>query len=138
MSYDLAVWEGDAPVSDAAAQAHYERLMAEMEANFQAPPPPTARIEAYVAALLQRWPDISDADDDSPWATAPLLGEAFGGAIYFPMVWSRAEEASDFAARVAEEHGLVCFDPQTQQLGPTPRPAAGRPGWLRRLRSDRR
>jgi hypothetical protein len=32
------------------------------------------------------------------------------------MVYSQAEEASEFAAAVASEQGLVCFDPQTGKL----------------------
>jgi hypothetical protein len=39
-----------------------------------------------------------------------LIGEASGPLIYFPMRWSMAEEASAYAAAVAETMGLVCFD----------------------------
>ena len=56
---------------------------------------PTARIAAYVAALLNRYPDIdTDAGEDSPWSTGPLLSEASGPLVYFPMVWSRCDEVS--------------------------------------------
>jgi hypothetical protein len=115
MTYDLAVWEGEAPPSDQAALAIFERLMAALEAGHA--DPPSERIKAYVAALLDRWPDITDdRGEDSPWADGPLIGDAFGAAIYFPMVWSRCEEASAFAATVAVAHGLVCFDPQSSTL----------------------
>lgn len=118
MSFDLAVWCGERPASDAAAAAVYEDLMDRMEAGeFEMEPSPTIR--AYVEALLARWPDIDeDAGEDSPWAVAPLMENAFGDAVYFPMVWSRADEASDFAARTAAEHGLVCYDPQRETLLP--------------------
>jgi hypothetical protein len=117
MSYDLAVWEGERPASDEEAGATFAELMDALEAGEL--DPPTERIEGYVAALLARWPDITTDDgEDSPWATGPLLAEAFGSAFYFPMTWSGAEEASAFAAQVAAAHGLVCFDPQTETLRP--------------------
>jgi hypothetical protein len=117
VTFDLAVWEGDRPPSDAAAAEIYEQLMDRLEGGEQEPP--TDRIRAYVSALLDRWPDIDeDGGEDSPWADGPLIDNAFGSVIYFAMVWSQAEEASEFAARVAEEHGLVCFDPQSECLRP--------------------
>lgn len=91
--------------------------MDRMDTEFDAEP--SSRIRAYVEALLARWPDISeDSGEDSPWADAPLIENAFGDAIYFGMGWSRADEASDFVALTALEHGLVCYDPQSETLLP--------------------
>ncbi|MEJ8653934.1 hypothetical protein WKI65_39320 [Streptomyces sp. MS1.AVA.3] len=56
------------------------------------------------------------AIDISPWSTGPLIDEASGPLIYFPMRYSMAEEASAYAADVAASMGLVCYDPQAQQL----------------------
>jgi hypothetical protein len=99
--------------------------------------PPTDRIAAYVAALLDRYPDLSadddeDAEDGSPWSTSPLLGEASGPLVYFPMVYSRAERASAWAAELASQHGLNCSDPQRRQLRSEPIEA-----WMFELRSER-
>ena len=139
MSFDLAVWEGDRPPSDAAAAEIYEQFMDRLEAGDHEPP--TERIRAYVSALLDRWPDIDeDGGEDSPWADGPLIGNAFGSVIYFAMVWSRADEASEYASRVAEQHGLVCFDPQSVCLlsagnsnpatpGPNLSPRGSKGGW---------
>ncbi|WP_063763933.1 hypothetical protein [Actinoplanes subtropicus] len=116
MSYDLAVWEGDRPANDAAAAAEFEALYARFVESAESVEP-TARIAAYVAALLDRYPDIdTDAGDDSPWSSGPLLSEASGPLVYFPMVWSRCDEVSAWAAEVAEQHGLNCYDPQQEQL----------------------
>ena len=68
-------------------------------------------------ALLAKWPDITK-DEDSPWSDAPLMNNARGNVFYFGMVSSGAEEASTFAAALAKEQGLVCFDPQTGRLRP--------------------
>ena len=134
MSFDLAVWEGTRPESDEAASVVYEQLMDRMEAG-GVETEPSPRIRAYVDALLARWPDITeDSGEDSPWADGPLIGNAFGNAIYFAIVWSRADEAGEFAARVAEKHGLVCYDPQSERLIPPAHGGTGRPkrSWFRR------
>lgn len=84
--------------------------------------PPTPRIVSYVQALLDRYPDRgTDGGADSPWSTGPLLDDARGPLIYFPIVWSRCEEVSGWAAQLAEDHGLHCFDPQRNQLRTRPR-----------------
>lgn len=116
MSYDLAVWDGERPADDKAAERVfndlYDRLM-----ETGTDEPPTERIREYVAGLLERWCDLAEDDDDtSPWSTGPLLGEARGSLIYFPMRWSTAEEASGFAADLARSMDLVCFDPQLNKL----------------------
>jgi hypothetical protein len=132
MSYDLAVWEGDRPANDVDAAAEFGRLHDRFMASDDAVQP-TVRIVGYINALLDRYPDIGTAAGaDSPWSTAPLLGEASGPLVYFPMVWSRCTEVSAWAAGVAEAHGLNCFDPQREQL----RTPWGRP-WRFELTSAR-
>lgn len=121
MSYDLAVWEGERPADDEAAMKFYlQRLVPQLEElDPMDVAAPTPRIRAYVEALLERWPDIdSDNGASSPWSTSPLMGEAVGWFVYFPMVFSMADEASAFAADLARQHGLVCFDPQLERLRP--------------------
>ncbi|SNT41499.1 hypothetical protein SAMN05421812_105431 [Asanoa hainanensis] len=118
MTYDLAVWDGERPSDDAAAAKVFEALYREYIDSDEVQPP-TARIHAYVDALLARYPDMDDDNDDvCPWSTAPLMDEAAGPLVYFPMRWSMADEVSDWAARLAAEHGLVCFDPQENTLRP--------------------
>jgi hypothetical protein len=119
MTYDLAVWEGDRPASDAAAGKYYrEHLVPQLAACDPADPvPPTPRIKAYVEALLAHWPDI-DQDEDSPWSASPLMGAAIGSFVYFPVVYTMADETSSFAAALAQKHDLVCYDPQLERLRP--------------------
>ena len=127
MSFDLAVWEGERPATDEAATQIYARLMDEMDAGrFDRPPSPAIR--AYVDALLDKWPDItSDEGEHSPWADGPLINNASGPSIYFAMVWSKADEAAEFAAQLAAEHGLVCYDPQAETLLPRHSKGGARP-----------
>lgn len=111
MSFDLAVWEGERPASDAAALREYERIMDALETGEAQPPTPA--IAAFVAALVQRWPDDDEA---SPWSASPIIGDASGSTFYTGVVWSRADEAGAFIAETARAHGLVCFDPQAERL----------------------
>ncbi|MEV6109882.1 hypothetical protein AB0M28_35030 [Streptomyces sp. NPDC051940] len=118
MSYDLAVWEGKRPADDKTAGQVFSDLY-DRYIDGKADEPPSERIAAYVHVLLERWCDITEDDEDtSPWSTGPLIGEARGPLIYFAMRWSMAEEASAYAAAVAESMGLVCFDVQQDRLRP--------------------
>ncbi|WP_369394812.1 hypothetical protein AB5J72_50520 [Streptomyces sp. CG1] len=118
MTYDLAVWEGERPEDDKAAGEFFTDLY-NCYIDGELDHPPTERIAAYVAALLERWCDITeDEEDTSPWSTGPLIDEASGPLIYFAMRWSMAEEASAFAADLADSMGLICFDVQLDRLRP--------------------
>ena len=104
MSYDVAVWEGDVPRDDRAAAEEFEELY---ERYFvESPRRAHPAIRAYVEALVEKWPE----DEDGPWSAGPLIDEASGPIVYFAMVYHRAGEVSEGAARLAAEHGLVCFD----------------------------
>ncbi|MFI5810273.1 hypothetical protein ACIA7S_04740 [Streptomyces sp. NPDC051643] len=118
MSYGLAVWEGDRPgdgvIAGKVCTQPYDRYIDTAEDL-----PASPRIAEYVAALLARWVDLTeDEEDTSPWSTGPLIGEAAGPFIYFPMRYNMAEEASAYAADLAASMGLVCDDPQARRLRP--------------------
>ncbi len=38
--------------------------------------------------------------------------------IYIPLRWAMADEAAPFLTWLAQEHGLVCYDPQMDRLRP--------------------
>ncbi|GAA2699365.1 hypothetical protein GCM10010095_70830 [Streptomyces anthocyanicus] len=76
MSYDLAVREGERPADDKIAgqvfSDPYDRYTDSEEEE-----PPSERIAAYVAVLLERWCDLTEDDEDpSPWSTGPLMPRA--------------------------------------------------------------
>ena len=135
MSYDLAVWEGERPANDFVAAIELKRLYQRYLGEASDRQDPTPRIVAFAAALLARYPDLDpDAGDDdmSPWSTAPLIDEASGPLMYFPMLWSRSEQVSAVAAQIAAEHELNCYDPQWHQLRTEPNEA-----WQFELTSER-
>ena len=118
MSYDLAVWEGDTPADDRAADAEYQRLF-DRYLEGDATEPPTAAIQAYRGALADRFGDLDGtADDTVPWSSGPGIGDASGPVVYFGMTWDRQEDVAPVAARLAAAHGLVCYDPQLGTLRP--------------------
>lgn len=46
----------------------------------------------------------------------PLIAGAIDPLIYFGMAWNRAEEASAYAAGLANSMGLLCFAVQQDRL----------------------
>jgi hypothetical protein len=114
------VWEGEPPADDAVAGLVFEQLYSKYLEERQTPPTP--RMSGYVDALLHRWVDLTEDDEEdlSPFAAGPVRDEASGPIIYFALSYSRAEEVSTGAAQLAAERGLVCFDPQLGCLRPTP------------------
>lgn len=62
MSYDLAVWGGERPAGDSAAAQCFTDLYDKCIDADGADVPPTKQIAAYVAALLERWPDLTEVD----------------------------------------------------------------------------
>ena len=103
------MWDGERPLDDDEAGSVFDELYERYLDSEDAVVPPSRRIEAYVEALVERYPD--DARD-TPWASPPVIDEASGPIVYLLMSYSRAEEVSEYAAALAREHGLICFDPQ--------------------------
>jgi hypothetical protein len=118
MSFNLAVWEGTPPRTAVEAVTIFEGLYAKHVEEGTAEEPSPA-IRAYIKAITSTYPDLLDLSDDQidegVWSDGPLLGNASGPFFYFGIVWSHAEAVAPFVARIALEHGLVCFDPQTGQ-----------------------
>ncbi|MFI5567419.1 hypothetical protein ACIA6T_08675 [Streptomyces sp. NPDC051740] len=113
MSYDLAVWDGDCPLDNHHAGSTYDELYERYLESDDVVVPPEPRITAYVQALVARYPD----DERSVvWASPPVLDEASGPIVYLLMSYGKAEEVSEYAAALAREHGLICFDPQGECL----------------------
>ncbi|MFF8948260.1 hypothetical protein ACF09I_05705 [Streptomyces sp. NPDC014940] len=112
----LAVWEGGRPPDDLAAARSYKELYSRFvwsgdPHEVRGPDePPTERIAAYVAALLERWPNSTGDEDDHPVWESGLVGNGTGPLVYFCVRWNVAGEVSAFAAQVAASMRLVCFD----------------------------
>lgn len=120
MTYDLAVWAGPPPATDADAAAEYSirsRAMRSADAHGGASASPV--IQSFVAAALDRFPALGDSHPESPWAGPDLLGSAVDDFLYLELTYSGAIAARDELAAIALSLGLVCFDPQIEQVLPS-------------------
>jgi hypothetical protein len=119
MSYDLAIWEGERPNSDEKAAQVYEELSERYEEDTDEPP--SLRLLGFARDLTHRYPDATDLPDDrveeSPWAYGPLTENVTGSLFTVGVRFDMVKEVAPFVARMAREHGLVCFDPQEETLG---------------------
>jgi hypothetical protein len=110
VSYDLAVWDGPLPASDANAAAQFAGFMDGTDGDTVRV---SAAIQTLVSKLTERWPDESDS---SPWSMRPLIGNASGSFIHIPMSFAMAAEGVIVVANEAARLGLVCFDPQDEMM----------------------
>jgi hypothetical protein len=117
VSIDLAVWEGARPSSDKEALQMFESLY-ELYIESDDPTSPSPAIAGYVAALVERYPDLTaESGDECPWSDGPLIGNASGPFIYFGFVRSATlDDAWAYAVDTARSLGLVSFDPQSERL----------------------
>ncbi|TDW98632.1 hypothetical protein [Kribbella sp. VKM Ac-2566] len=114
MSYDFAIWEGDASTGERSTAATFEELFTRyLDADLVAP---TARIQAYAEALAARFPN--GESEDTPWAAGGPSSNCSGPILYVAVSYSQADEVGVVAERLAQEHGLVFFDPQKAPAAP--------------------
>jgi hypothetical protein len=113
MSFDLAVMNIETPISSEEAAEIYGELC---EGNYDILRP-SEKIATFYKELIDKYPDIdsySDNEvDDCPWSVEIDVSD---GAVVMCIVWSRVEEVAPFAMRLAEKHGLACYDPQDDKL----------------------
>ena len=127
MSYDLAVWIGARPANDRAAAREYERRIDVYERSSG---PTHAHIRAFVADLVARHPE---GQADGPWSVEPVLEENSGDLALLTVLVSGIERVEPDVRILAEQHGLVAFDPQRECLldspsaGERPMPSGAEP-----------
>jgi hypothetical protein len=111
MSYDIAVWEGERPASDAHALETFNALMDAVEEN--ADLEPTPRIRSFIKDLIAQWDE-----GDEPWSVTPLTeDEGIGPIVYLAVTFDSIDEVQ-VIADIAKRHHLICFDPQAETLIP--------------------
>jgi hypothetical protein len=114
VSYDFAVWEGDASSGERSTAVSFEELFTRyLDAELVAP---TARIQAYAEALAARFPN--GESEDTPWAAGGLSSNCSGPILYVAVSYSQADQVGVVAERLAQEHDLVFFDPQKAPRAP--------------------
>src|SRR2546423_15435289 len=112
VSFDLAVWAEDAPVTAQRAGATYRRLCAGDPSGLVA----DGRVGAFVAELLARFPETDDLDAH-PWASTVDTSACHA---LLPITRSRAADVVPVVYELAARHGLVVFDPQARAVHQAP------------------
>lgn len=106
MSYDLCVFYTNRPHTDREAGERHLALCRAEDRRLWIEPDP--RVAAFYRELTARFPD--DASGENPWSGSPL--DRSEGHVVMSMPYRSAREIEPVVIRLAERHGLVCFDPQ--------------------------
>ena len=91
-------------------------FLARIEALYESPREPDPKLQAFVAALLERYPDLSEENPEAVWAAGPLQDEVVGSFLNVAVAWKRSDEVWAFFRETARIHGLVCYDPQSERI----------------------
>jgi hypothetical protein len=111
-SFCLGVWKCLTPISDEEA-AHQYRLLREVgsESRFD------AEVYAFYSRLIGLYPEIDTLPeeelDDSPWASSMEVSDSH---VIMAIVPEQSEKVIPRVLALAEENGLVCFDPQASRV----------------------
>lgn len=111
MSFDLLVLATRGLDADA-VRARIASVMDDVaSADDPQPPSPDAGITAFLAEITRLYPTDGRDPDQVPWSVAPAITAP--DWIYLCVSWSRAQELSEVVRRVAAEHCLSVYDPQS-------------------------
>jgi hypothetical protein len=115
VSYDLAVWHEPAGIAADQATHKYAQLINEESGAETDPMHP--QVAAFYRRLTARYPELDrlpiDEVDRSPWSTRLAVTST---AVVMSMVWSCADEVGPHVRSLADQHGLVVFDPQNESV----------------------
>ena len=110
MNFDLGIWQAEGPLSAAEASRIYASFCrAETPARVVRNSP---AVNAFYADLIAKWPETGNKEL-CPWS-GPLHHSA--SHVLLSCVWSKAENVLLQVAEVASRHGLVVFDPQSEEV----------------------
>jgi hypothetical protein len=101
VSYDFAIWEGDASTRQHSAATTFRELYDRYFSGELVAP--TASIQAYSEALAAHFPDHES--EDTPWSAGGPIGSGSGPILYVAIRYSHANEVGVIAAGLAQEHG---------------------------------
>lgn len=112
MSFDLGIWHSEKSVSSDEASRIYASLCRQEKPHRALTASPA--VSAFFEELTGVWPDTSARKtSESPWAHA-LQHSA--DHVLLSCEWTRAEEVFTLVQQLAEKHGLVFFDPQSEEV----------------------
>jgi hypothetical protein len=110
VSFDLAFWRADGPLTATEADEIYQ-VLAEGGGNVREHP----AVDAFHTDLLARYPMPTPGQDDhtSPWSVLPWHTEE---CVITCSPFSEADGMRPVLLDLAQRHGLTCFDPQSSTV----------------------
>jgi hypothetical protein len=112
MSFDLGFWYEENPITAEEAGVIYMRLCEGDVSVVKAYP-----ITYFLEDVKQHYPPIGayrDEDvDDCPWNCDWDIGP---GSVVVCIAWSRADELTPILMELANEHDLLCYNPQRGEV----------------------
>lgn len=113
MSFDLGVWHSEVSVSSDEASRIYASLCRQEKSPRVITANPA--VNAFYQELTEVWPDTqsSKKTNSSPWSCTPQHSEDH---VLLSCEWARAEEVFLLVQQLAEKHGLIFFDPQSEEV----------------------
>lgn len=116
MSYNFAIWYGKIPESIESAEE-----AADFFENFQESQqgqPANEQLKAFVAELLEKYPEPDDNDDDFNednwvWSDAPLMNNIVGDYAVLGLSYSHVIEVMRDIPPLVEKYGVNFLDWQT-------------------------
>jgi hypothetical protein len=116
ISYDLAVWHSDKPLTKDEAVHRYQQLC---DGNISVVTPHET-INLFYKELTALHPEIDDIPEEDidntdlcPWSIA---FDKSAGHLIMCCVWPKAEHVNNLVKQLATKHSLSMFDPQTESL----------------------
>ena len=130
MGYYISVWDGTTPSNTREAHDIYEQVYLEAHPRVA----PTPQLLDFLEALQREWPGVpGDCLEGTPWKWERIEEGAAGRLFDTVLTFGSAATAVPRIAALAEERGLVLFDPQHESLR-----VPFRPGWERTPRRSSR
>ena len=124
MGYYISVWDGTMPSATGEARRIYEQVYREAHPRVE----PTPQMLDFLAALQREWPGApGDQLEGTPWKYLPLENEVAGRLFDTVLTFGSAASAVPRIAALAEQRGLVFFDPQHEDFRIRFRPSWERP-----------
>jgi hypothetical protein len=113
MSFDLAVWYSELPLTDREAGEIYRKLC---EGDSE-PPAISPTVGTFYEELVREFHELDDVPegdvDHCPWNCAIDKSERH---VLMCIAWSRSEEMASIVISKALQKRLVCFDPQANKI----------------------
>jgi hypothetical protein len=113
MSFDLAFWHEDRPISAEEARHIYWQLCDEDYSVVK----PHQDITLFLQDLTQRYPPIEDLAkeeiEENPWSCA---WDVTPSSVIVCMTWPSGRALAPFLIQMANQHDLVCYNPQRDEV----------------------